>query len=170
MELSAAAQADLWNHDPEFVAEFQQQREKGLEAQLMSSSELTATAAMGARRFISCSRFRTRYEQGCTDHRSPKSAHWIAAGSRRSTPRASRSMRVWPNGASPLCAWSSDGVCPSVMAPAVSDPHPPNVWPRSIGVANKACLQQMDQGLNRCGCGLIICRSHAAAPAWRSSI
>ena len=33
-ELSAAAQADLWNHDPEFVAEFQQQREKGLEAQL----------------------------------------------------------------------------------------------------------------------------------------
>ena len=106
-ELSAAAQADLWNHDPEFVAEFQQQREKGLEAQLMSSSEPTATAAMGARRFISCSRFRTRYEQGCTDHRSPKSAHWIAAGSRRSTPRASRSMRVWPNGASPVCAWSS---------------------------------------------------------------
>tara|TARA_Y100000746_G_C15408459_1_gene409326 strand:- start:735 stop:1007 length:273 start_codon:yes stop_codon:yes gene_type:complete len=33
-ELSAAAQADLWNHDPEFVAEFQEQREKGLEAQL----------------------------------------------------------------------------------------------------------------------------------------
>ena len=33
-ELSAAAQADLWAHDPEFVAEFQQQREKGLEAQL----------------------------------------------------------------------------------------------------------------------------------------
>ena len=33
-ELSAAAQADLWNHDPEFVAEFQQQRERNLEAQL----------------------------------------------------------------------------------------------------------------------------------------
>ena len=34
-ELSAAAQADLWNHDPEFVAEFQQQQqEKSLEAQL----------------------------------------------------------------------------------------------------------------------------------------
>ena len=33
-ELSTAAQADLWNHDPEFVAEFQQQREKSLEAQL----------------------------------------------------------------------------------------------------------------------------------------
>ena len=33
-ELSAAAQADLWAHDPEFVAEFQEQREKGLEAQL----------------------------------------------------------------------------------------------------------------------------------------
>ena len=58
-ELSAAAQSDLWAHDPEFVAEFQQKREKGLEAQLMSCSEPTATAAMGARRFISCSRFRT---------------------------------------------------------------------------------------------------------------
>ena len=33
-ELSAAAQADLWNHDAEFVAEFQQQREAGLTAQL----------------------------------------------------------------------------------------------------------------------------------------
>ena len=33
-ELSATAKADLWNHDPEFVAEFQQQREKSLESQL----------------------------------------------------------------------------------------------------------------------------------------
>ena len=33
-DLSAAAQADLWNHDAEFVAEFQQQREAGLTAQL----------------------------------------------------------------------------------------------------------------------------------------
>ena len=35
-ELSATAKADLWNHDPEFVAEFQQQREKSLESQLKS--------------------------------------------------------------------------------------------------------------------------------------
>ena len=33
-DLSAAAQQDLWNHDPEFVAEFQQQQEKSLDAQL----------------------------------------------------------------------------------------------------------------------------------------
>jgi len=33
-ELSAPAQSGLWNHDPEFVADFQRQREKGLEAQL----------------------------------------------------------------------------------------------------------------------------------------
>ena len=33
-ELSAAAQADLWAHDPEFVAEFQQQQEQGLANQL----------------------------------------------------------------------------------------------------------------------------------------
>ena len=43
-ELSAAAQADLWNHDPEFVAEFQQQREKGLEAQLKALEDGAAAS------------------------------------------------------------------------------------------------------------------------------
>ena len=38
-ELSAAAQSDLWNHDPEFVAEFQQQRQKSLDAQLKALEE-----------------------------------------------------------------------------------------------------------------------------------
>ena len=38
-ELSAAAQADLWNHDPEFVAEFQQQQEKSFEAQLKAMED-----------------------------------------------------------------------------------------------------------------------------------
>ena len=38
-ELSAAAQADLWAHDPEFVAEFQQQREAGLAAQLKAMED-----------------------------------------------------------------------------------------------------------------------------------
>ena len=33
-ELSAAAQSDLWAHDPEFVAEFQQQRANSFESQL----------------------------------------------------------------------------------------------------------------------------------------
>ena len=44
-ELSAAAQADLWNHDPEFVAEFQQQREKGLEAQLKALEDGAAASS-----------------------------------------------------------------------------------------------------------------------------
>ena len=43
-ELSAAAQADLWNLDPEFVAEFQQQREKGLEAQLKALEDGAAAS------------------------------------------------------------------------------------------------------------------------------